>query len=232
MQPLTRITRTSTLSEQAAERLRALITGGSWPVGTRVPPEHDLVEQLGVSRNTVREALRGLVHTGLLEARVGDGTYVVATSELRSAIVRRSAVSTADEVLELRVMLEEHAAALAARRADVDDVAALRSLLSEATGARTDMARVAELDRRFHREVARISGNGLLYDLHEHLGTAVSEVLTGLDADQHVADAHAEVHERLVDRIAAHDETGARLAALDIIAIVRGAEAPDGDDAR
>lgn len=224
MQPLTRIRRSVTLAEQAAGRLRALITDGSWPVGTRVPPEHDLVAQLGVSRNTVREALRGLVHTGLLEARVGDGTYVIATSELRSALVRRSSTSTAEEVLELREMLEEHAAALAARRADTTDIAELRSLLAEATGARTAMERVAELDRRFHHAVARIGGNGLLFDLHEHLGAAVSEVLSGLDADQHIADEHAEVHQRLVDRIEAHDEAGARLAALDIIAIVRGSD--------
>ena len=227
MQSLERLRRTSTLAEQVSQKLRDLIADGTWPIGTRVPPEQELVGQLGVSRNTIREALRGLVHTGLLEARVGDGTYVIAISELRSAIIRRSTTSTPDEVTELRAVLEEHAAALAARRADSDDVTELRRLLGEATGARTDVKRVAELDRRFHAEVARISGNGLLFDIHEHLGAAISEVITGLAPDMRLVDEHAEAHERLVNCIEAHDEAGARLASLDIIAIVRGADGAD-----
>lgn len=230
MSPLSRLPRSGTLAEQAADRLRASITDGVWPVGTRVPAEHDLVEQLGVSRNTVREALRGLVHTGLLEARVGDGTYVIATSELRSAISRRSATSTPDEVMELRAVLEEHAAALAARRAVPEDIATLRALLAVATGERVDMERIAAADRRFHREVARISGNGLLADLHEHLGAAVSEVVGGLEADYRIADEHAALHDRLVDSIEAHDEAGARLAAVEIVAVVRRVGGPSNID--
>ena len=74
--------RRSALSEQVIAELRQQITSGEWPVGSRIPTEPELVEQLGVARNTVREAVRALAHNGLLDIRQGSGTYVVATSEL------------------------------------------------------------------------------------------------------------------------------------------------------
>src|SRR5215510_1612195 len=88
--PLNLPVRAETLSLQVARQIENLITSGVWPVGTRIPPEKDLVSTLEVSRNTVREALRSLVHTGMLEARAGDGTYVRAPSELAAPLVRRA----------------------------------------------------------------------------------------------------------------------------------------------
>src|SRR5262249_42622752 len=79
--------RGTTLSAQVAEQVVSLITSGAWPVGTRIPPENTLVGRLGVSRNTIREALRSLVHSGMLEARPGDGTYVRTPSELQAPLV-------------------------------------------------------------------------------------------------------------------------------------------------
>ncbi|MFE5163068.1 FadR/GntR family transcriptional regulator [Streptomyces sp. NPDC056697] len=92
-------------------KLREQITSGAWPVGMRIPPEHDLVEQLGVGRTTVREALGALVHLGLLEARKGDGTYVRTSSEMHSVLMRRANTSRWSDVLELRAVLEEYARA-------------------------------------------------------------------------------------------------------------------------
>ena len=65
--------RSATLAAQVASQVEALIVSGEWPVGTRIPPENALVSSLGVSRNTVREALRSLVHTGML-AKPGPAT--------------------------------------------------------------------------------------------------------------------------------------------------------------
>lgn len=83
--------RRSALSEQVIAALRNQITSGEWPVGSRIPTEPELVEQLGVARNTVREAVRALAHNGLLDIRQGSGTYVVATSELAGVMHRRFA---------------------------------------------------------------------------------------------------------------------------------------------
>jgi DNA-binding FadR family transcriptional regulator len=87
--PLNSPARSENLSLQVARQIESLITSGAWPVGSRIPAEKDLVNQLLVSRNTVREALRSLVHTGMIEARVGDGTYVRAPSELAAPLARR-----------------------------------------------------------------------------------------------------------------------------------------------
>lgn len=69
-------------------RLEELIGSGEWPVGFRVPPEPELVRALGVSRNTVREAVRALVHVGMLDPRPGDGTYVRADTGPDAALER------------------------------------------------------------------------------------------------------------------------------------------------
>lgn len=60
-----------TLVEQVADQLQTLIESGQWPVGTRIPPEPELSEALGVSRNTIREAVRAMVHAGLLQTKQG-----------------------------------------------------------------------------------------------------------------------------------------------------------------
>src|SRR5262249_50494448 len=79
----------STLSRQVIDEFERLISSGEWPLGEKIPAEPELMAALGVSRNTVREAVRALVHTGLLDARPGDGTYVTATDGLEAALDRR-----------------------------------------------------------------------------------------------------------------------------------------------
>lgn len=114
--------RRSALSEQVIAALRAQITSGEWPVGSRIPTEPELVEQLGVARNTVREAVRALAHNGLLDIRQGSGTYVVATSELAGVMHRRFAGADPRHIAELRSSLESSAARLAAQRRTEKDL--------------------------------------------------------------------------------------------------------------
>ena len=74
--------------ETAIESLRHAIETEQWPVGGRLPVESELSEALGVSRNTVREAVRVLAHVGMLETRQGDGTYVRATRDAGETLKR------------------------------------------------------------------------------------------------------------------------------------------------
>src|SRR3954454_19626860 len=113
--------RRTPLFDQVIGQLRDQITSGRWPVGSRIPTEPELVEQLGVARNTLREAVRALAHNGLLDIRQGSGTYVLATSGFGAVMQRRFAGADARHVAELRSALEATAAALAAgRRTDQD----------------------------------------------------------------------------------------------------------------
>lgn len=168
-------TRRAGLVDQVIEQLRDAVTRGEWPIGERIPPETELVEQLGVGRNTVREAVRALAHTGILEVRQGDGTYVRATSEVSGAI-RRLCGSELREVLQVRRTLEVEGARLAATERTEEEVAELWALLARRDsdlreGRWQDFART---DAEFHCAVVRSGHNGLLTELYRGL----TEVIT------------------------------------------------------
>lgn len=219
--PLKPTTRNIPLAARISEQLREEIRSGSWPVGSRIPGEHQLVERLGASRNTVREALRGLVHGGLLEARPGDGTYVRASSELEVALQRRAAVEKAIDVFEVREALEIHAARLAAERASRADVVRLGALLAERDADSAPAAHIAH-DLRFHAAVVETAGNRLLTDMHRHLdrgSTYVPDGATDEDLTRFLIESWGDddPHLRLVEAIAGHDPEAAATATLRIL---------------
>src|SRR3954447_11385581 len=107
------LSRAEPLAGRVIAELRHQITSGAWPVGSRIPTEPELVTQLGVARNTVREAVRALAHNGLLDIRQGSGTWVVATSELAGVMQRRFATADPGHVTELRGTLKAAAAGFA-----------------------------------------------------------------------------------------------------------------------
>ncbi|MFD4534717.1 FadR/GntR family transcriptional regulator [Kitasatospora sp. NPDC059811] len=222
--------RTASLSAQLVDSLRSHIEAGGWPVGTRIPPEQVLVEELGVGRSTLREAIGALVHLGLLEPRAGDGTYVRASSELQSVMVRRASSARRDNVLELRTVLEEYASGAAALRRSEDQLHQLRELLADADAACVgeDRSAAMSVDALFHRAVVRASGNDLLIEVYDYLGTALASALGGLPWDATAAEEHADLHRRLVDAIEAQDESGARTAAAAIVRLTHdhGVQAP------
>jgi DNA-binding FadR family transcriptional regulator len=219
--------RTASLSAQLVDSLRSHIEAGGWPVGTRIPSEQALIEELGVGRSTLREALGALVHLGLLEARVGDGTYVRSSSELQSVLVRRANSTQRENVTELRTVLEEYASGAAALRRDDEQLRQLRELLADADAATAgeDPSLLGSIDALFHRAVVRASKNDLLVEVYDYLGTALTSSAGSLPWDAAVADEHADLHGRLVDAIEARDEHGAREAAAAIVRLTGAHEA-------
>ena len=215
--------RGKSLSAQVARQIEDLITSGQWPVGHRIPAENDLVAQLGVSRNTVREALRSLVHTGLLEARSGDGTYVRALSELEAPLVRRASRAPLNDAVEVRALLEQQAARLAARRRSEADVDRLRDLLEaqRLAGLTADLAAYAVADAELHRAVVACAGNELLTEMYEYLGGALKLSVSPELWDRALAVEQVDHHAALVDAIAAGDSEAAERAAIDLIEALR-----------
>ncbi|MEE1770013.1 FCD domain-containing protein [Streptomyces sp. JV185] len=213
--------RASTLAAQVADQLREQLATGKWPVGTRIPGELELAGLLQVSRNTVREALRALVHLGLLESRVGDGTYVRVAHELEAVLLRRTATTRPVDVLELRAVLEEHAAGLAAERRSQADIARLREVLAavQESNRSGSMTQVAAADGAFHQAVVQAGGNELLGELYDYLGSALSSLLTALPWDDDVAAEHDHWHGALVDAVAAGDAVAARYAASMLVRV-------------
>lgn len=163
--------------DHVIDTLRAEISEGRWPVGSRIPVESELAQLTGTGRNTVREAVQALVHAGLLERRQGSGTYVVADSELAVAVGRRVASARHRDVLEVRRTLEVGAARLAASRRTDDDCRRLTDLLATRAAAREagDVDGLTRADVELHRAIAQASRNPVLAELYDHLLEAVAE---------------------------------------------------------
>ncbi|MEV8249580.1 FCD domain-containing protein [Microbacterium sp. NPDC076768] len=155
--------------DTALHGLRALIADGTLSPGDRLPSEGELCETLGVSRGSLREAIRMLAALGVLDTRHGSGSYV---SELRAADLIGSLSLTVGllpmagvlELTELRRVLEPHAAALAAARIEEDVVQSLDRMLEEIE-ATTDFEVQSRLDHEFHMAISQVAGNDALTSL-------------------------------------------------------------------
>ncbi|MCF3963839.1 FadR/GntR family transcriptional regulator [Streptomyces fuscigenes] len=191
----------SSLVDRVIEQLQSLIESGEWQVGTKIPAEPVLTEMLGVGRNTVREAVRALGHSGMLEPRQGDGTYVRASDALGAALHRRLRRAGHLEAMEVRSGLERDAARLAASRRDEEDLAALRSALAARTAAwlSGDTDAFVRADVAFHRAVVAAAHNGMLADLYSHLTDGLHRAIASVadaplpDPRRSQADSHADL---------------------------------------
>lgn len=207
---------------QVSDQFRSRIESGEWPRGARIPGEHQLATELGVSRGTVREALRSLSLTGLLEPRVGDGTYVRATNEISGVLVRDELSASLTHVLDARAGIEAAAARLAARNATPENLKALAEVLEAraATLESGDMDAFVAVDTDFHRGVVLASGNPLLLRLYDALAEVMTESIhqtATIPEDHRLGDAHADV----LEAIRAGDPEAASQASYALIETVK-----------
>jgi GntR family transcriptional regulator, transcriptional repressor for pyruvate dehydrogenase complex len=207
--------RRSPLADLAVSQLREQVLSGQWPVGSRLPAETELAQRLEVGRSTIREAIRALVHAGLLETRQGSGTYVrsVTPGADWEPRLRRAAVL---EVYEVREALEVQAARLAAERRTEAHIAALRACLTEREHARDQDASFVEADLAFHRSVVAAAHNPLLAEMFDSFAAVLREALIAVRSDQRVRNAGADAaHARLAAAIEAGDAAAAAQATHD-----------------
>lgn len=208
-QPLTPSHRTP-LAQEITGKLRTAISSGLWAVNTRIPSEQELMKDLGVSRGTLREAVKSLAHAGMLEVLRGDGTYVRATNEIAGATQKLIGEHGNKHVVEVRLALDTQSARLAAINATDAQHGELRTLLENRRRAweSQDIAAWLNSDWEFHLAVARASGNPLLAELYESFGDAFRRDLKQYSRDQ-CADSPEEGHEDLLAAITAHDPDAA-----------------------
>lgn len=195
------------LADEVVARLRDAVSSGRWGVGEKIPSEPELVAEYGVSRGTLREAVKALAHAGLFEVLRGDGTYVRATSEISGTAQRVYREHLDEDVLQVRFALDTQAARLAAGSADTAVIAELRVLLAKRRESwiSGDYEAWSAADWEFHLLVAHASGNSLLHELYESFGDVfhgtkmVQRLEAGFDG------ALATGHEELLDAIEAGD---------------------------
>ncbi|QYM74819.1 FadR/GntR family transcriptional regulator [Leucobacter luti] len=216
MQPINR----RSLVDTVVDELKREISAGRWVPGDRIPSEAELTTTLGVSRPSVREAVRSLVQLGLLETKQGDGTYVIATDPTQVAL--RRAIHSADsrEVIRVRRALDELAAREAAEHRSDTELAELEGRLTERTAAIAagDAEAFADADVAYHLGIAHASGNRLLADIYASFDASLRESVADASclAQRNDPD-RADMHVALFQAIAAQDPNRAAAAALGVL---------------
>ncbi|MGA2771417.1 MAG: FadR/GntR family transcriptional regulator [Bryobacteraceae bacterium] len=194
------------------------ILDGRLVVGTKLSPEREFAERLGVSRTVVREAMRILVTKGLLETRHGIGTVVRALT--RRELVRPltlflrtcgEAVSV-EHLHQVRSILEVENAGLAARQASDADIEDLRRISAEMVSAAGDPQQFAVKDAEFHRRVAQTTHNPLLILLLDSTRDLMNEVRMLVAREHGLFQRVMPTHTRILECVASRDARGARRA--------------------
>jgi GntR family transcriptional repressor for pyruvate dehydrogenase complex len=221
-------------------RIKQMLVDGELRPGDKLPVEKDLATSLGVSRNTLREAVRALTTLKVLQTRQGDGTYVTS---LRPDLLLDGMGFIADlhgeagepQFLHVRRLLEPEATALAVGRLTDDDLAELRDLLSQAhvliRAPVVDHEQLMANDRAFHNLITTRCGNPVLAALIENTSghTVRARLWRGridAGADSRTVAEHQMIYQAIADR----DSERARMLAaahiLGVEAAVRAMAAP------
>ncbi|MCP1514707.1 FadR/GntR family transcriptional regulator [Pseudomonas rhodesiae] len=165
------------LVDQALEQLRWRISEGKWAIGERLPTEPELCAELGISRNTVREAMRVLAFSGLIEVRQGDGSYLRSMTDPLGTM-RALSHCTLEQAQETRRILEVEAIGLAALRRTEQDLEQVRAAL-KASGElyQGDLEAYISADLVFHKRLVDAAHNPALSELYHYFSSVVAAQL-------------------------------------------------------
>jgi GntR family transcriptional repressor for pyruvate dehydrogenase complex len=212
------------LPDRLSVDLERLILDGALKPGERLPPERDLARHLGVSRVTIREALRELENRGLIDRRPGRGTIILAPGQ-RSEVAAQmldgvgALHSELQDIMELRIIIEPPIARITANRATARDIAQLQELV-EAMEVDVAKERYAELDRAFHQAIAQYAHNPLLEFISEQIAKQIAPSRASRYQTKARRQASSVTHRRIFEAIASGDgelaELEARKHVLDI----------------
>jgi GntR family transcriptional regulator, transcriptional repressor for pyruvate dehydrogenase complex len=213
------------VTDEAIEKIKSMIVSGALRAGDKLPREADLAAELGLSRSSLREAVRALALVNILDVRQGDGTYVTSLQvplllEALSFIVDFHRDATVLEFLRVRRILEPAATAMAAERITPEQIAELRALLDR-LGPHPGVEELVANDLEFHRKIVACSGNAVLCSLLETLSgpTTRARVWRGLTQSGATERTLSE-HRAIVDALAAGEPEVARSWATVHIAAV------------
>ena len=194
------------VTDEAIFKIKEMILSGEIGPGDRLAPEKELSERLGLSRSSMREAVKALEVIRVLDVRRGDGTYVTSLEprlllEALSFVVDLHADSSILELFAVRRILEPAAVALAASKIDAAAVAELRAQIRSVSDSTSVEGLVAH-DLEFHGAIVAAAGNAYLASLVDSLSsnTVRARIWRGLTQEHAVARTLAE-HESIVDAL-------------------------------
>ena len=211
------------ISQRIASEICRLIRVGEFQPGDQLPAERELAAMLSVSRTTLREALRGLELTGIVETRHGGGTFIRQFSgfgiESPLAMIYETSHNNVGDLWEMRRIVEPALAERAAVRASEEDIEWLGAMLERhrlphQSASSEDVTR--DLDREFHSGVARLTGNAAADQVIQLLNTLVHREYraqrTFIQERRKIAYSH---HTAIFEAIKRRDPDGAREAMLE-----------------
>jgi GntR family transcriptional regulator, transcriptional repressor for pyruvate dehydrogenase complex len=212
-----KIVRSSRLYEQIVQQVEESIVKGALKPGDQLPPERELAQQFGVSRTAVREAVKALREKGLVEAYPGRGTFITdgTSYAIRQSLDRMVKIGQSEGsgyLVEVREILEPEIAALAATRADEENLAAMREAIAVMDAARQDSDAFIEADLDFHLALAEAAANPLILTLIDSIVGLLREQRTRIFLVNGGPERGQYHHKRVMEAVEHRDPIGAREA--------------------
>jgi GntR family transcriptional regulator, transcriptional repressor for pyruvate dehydrogenase complex len=214
---VSKVVQTSRLYEQIVQQIEESVLKGTLKEGDQLPAERELAQQFGVSRTAVREAIKALHEKGLVDAFPGRGTFITSghSNSMRQSldrILKSGQPDGAAHLVEIREILEPEIAAMAAVRADEQDLTTMREAVSVMDNARDDADAYIEADLDFHLSLAEAAANPFILSLIDSIVGMLREQrkrIFYVDGGPGRGQFH---HKRILDAVERRDPQAAREA--------------------
>ena len=213
------------VAEQAIDKIYDLIRTQNLKENDRLPPERELSEMLGISRNSLREAIRVLDMLGIIRVDQGSG-MVIDTTKVSDSVTRHLSFALLlnrdklRELFEARLVVETECAGYAAERATPAEIEGLRAAYAKLVESRTDRAKGIQYELQIHALIARAAHNTVLEKILSSLRQILKESRETTVPSTGVTPMTVESQEKIIDAIGRHDQAAARALMYEHIAAV------------
>lgn len=191
------------LVDEVLEQLKNYLLSGKYKINDKIPTEPQLMEELGIGRSTLREAIKILVYAGVLEVRQGDGTYIRSLHLSSSNFERKLNEATIEDIYEVRRMLDLEVAKLAVKRRSNEDLLKMKGYLDKRNQALQlgNYSEYIDSDIQFHLSIAKASKNDVLYELYQTITPKLQTILSGLILKTNNYNDNTNIHVQLFNSI-------------------------------
>ena len=202
-QTFTIMTKSIKLADKVIFELQKEISLGKYKTGELIPPEPVLMEEFGVGRSTIREAIKTLSNAGILKVQQGAGTFVCEPPTNTEPLEKRLRRAAQQEVKDVRSLLEVEIVQLAVQHRQPDDLTEIHTALEERWQAINNNSYndCSEADIRFHKAIALASHNSVLADLYQTFTAIIRESFQLRELDVQVFKRTHELHATLLKAI-------------------------------
>lgn len=211
----------TSLSEEISRQIMNLVSSGDLTPGQKLPSERELCARFGVGRSSLREALRCLTIVGVLETRVGEGTFLALNRDKFMGKVLEWRVATerknVENLMKVRLALESETAANAALHPTEEQVQELKRILLRMKNSLKQPAQFAAADAAFHLAIAKASDNELIFDLLTMVRSPLEQGIMRVGFWPGGSERACAEHQRIVDAICNRDPESAKSAMRDHI---------------